>query len=165
MSDLRYKVTKLRHQSEWEFRVCAENAAGAGSFSESSQLMKVQDPLFPPAAPTNFKVVDTTRLSVSLEWNMPLYDGGSEIVGYVLEMAECVPDQDEEWKVYVKLYLNCKIHFKKFILRIFSVHQSNLIKSREFTVTGLKEGHEYMFRVFSANSMARSDTPAKVIWL
>lgn len=126
--------------------------------------MKVQDPLFPPAAPTNLRVTDTTRSSVSLAWNTPLYDGGSEIVGYLLEMAECVPDQDEEWKSYVIttwLQNSLRKFFSVFLSR---VHQSNLIRTREFTVTGLKEGREYMFRVFSANSMARSDTPAKVMF-
>lgn len=101
ITDLRYKATKLRPHSEWEFRVCAENAAGAGPFSEPSAMIKVQDPLFPPAAPGGFRITDTTRSSICLAWNTPLYDGGSAIVGYLLEMAECLPDQDEDWKKYV----------------------------------------------------------------
>lgn len=37
-----------------------------------------------------------------------------------------------------------------------------MIKSKEYTVTGLREGLEYNFRAFSVNTACQSETAAKV---
>lgn len=48
----------------------------------------------PPGAPTP-KVTDWSKSAVYLEWIPPLKDGGSKIIGYVVEYKE---EGQEEWK-------------------------------------------------------------------
>lgn len=43
--DTRQKVTGLTEDSEYQYRVCAFNAAGLGPFSEPSELYKALDPV------------------------------------------------------------------------------------------------------------------------
>lgn len=52
--DLRCKVPDLVENQEYEFRVCAENAAGCGPVSETSSFVLIQDPKYPPEQPLNF---------------------------------------------------------------------------------------------------------------
>jgi titin len=44
IKDLFYKVTDLKHESEYEFRVSAENKAGVGSPSPPSRTIAAKDP-------------------------------------------------------------------------------------------------------------------------
>nr|XP_039265200.1 titin-like [Styela clava] len=141
LSDLRYNVTSLRHLSYFEFRVCAENAAGLGAFSDASIPTKVQEPLYPPAAPARLRVTNITNCSISLAWSVPTYDGGCPIDGYILEMAESVTDEEENWE---------------------KVHKSKYIKAMEYNVVGLTKGREYIFRVFAVNEISESEVPAKI---
>lgn len=86
----------------------------------------------PPGPPTNLKVVDTTRNSITLGWGKPVYDGGAPIIGYVVEMRPKREDMspDEGWK-------RCNA-------------AAQLVR-REFTVTSLDENQEYEFRVCAQN--------------
>lgn len=61
-----------------------------------------------------------------MTWNPPKYDGGSEIINYVLES---------------RLIGTEKFH---------KVTQDNLL-SRKYTVKGLKEGDTYEYRVSAVN--------------
>uniref|UniRef100_A0A452HGV7 Titin n=1 Tax=Gopherus agassizii TaxID=38772 RepID=A0A452HGV7_9SAUR len=70
-----------------DHRVMAENAAGVGPPSAVSRLIKCREPVNPPSAPTVVKVTDTSKTSVSLEWTKPVFDGGMEIIGYIIEMS------------------------------------------------------------------------------
>ena len=144
LTDLRYRAVGLREHAEMEFRVAAENAAGCGPFSEPSSYLRVEDPVFTPASPTNFKVCDSTKTSISLTWKPPLYDGGSAVLGYILESNDCISKDDddevaEEWK---------------------KVHRSNYIAFTEFTVTGLTTGKEYNFRIFAVNGKGVGKEPS-----
>lgn len=84
----------------------------------------------PPSAP---RVVDTTKHSISLAWTKPMYDGGTDIIGYVLEMQEKDTDQ---W---------------------YRVHTKATIRNNEFTVTDLKMGQKYSFRVAAVNVKGMSE--------
>uniref|UniRef100_A0A8C5SPQ2 Fibronectin type-III domain-containing protein n=1 Tax=Laticauda laticaudata TaxID=8630 RepID=A0A8C5SPQ2_LATLA len=64
----------------------AENKAGVGPPSGVSRLIKCRDPVHPPGPPTVVKVIDTSKTSVTLEWTTPVFDGGLEIIGYIIEM-------------------------------------------------------------------------------
>uniref|UniRef100_A0A669ETX1 Titin n=1 Tax=Oreochromis niloticus TaxID=8128 RepID=A0A669ETX1_ORENI len=66
VTDLRFRVTGLTEDHEYEFRISAENAAGVGQPSPSTPYLKACDPTFEPGCPTNVHVVDTTRDSISL---------------------------------------------------------------------------------------------------
>lgn len=43
--DTRQKVTNLVENNEYQYRVCAINKAGAGNYSEASDLYKAYDPI------------------------------------------------------------------------------------------------------------------------
>lgn len=84
--------------------------------------------IFPavPERPEDLEVKEVTKNTVSLTWNPPKYDGGSEIINYVLES---------------RLIGTEKFH---------KVTNDNLL-SRKYTVKGLKEGDTYEYRVSAVN--------------
>ena len=139
LTDLRFRAMGLRPQAEMEFRVAAENNGGCGPFSEPSDYYCVQEPAFVPASPTNFKVCDSTKSSISLSWKPPLYDGGSSILGYLLESMDCGEEAKSDWK---------------------KVHKSTYLTCNEFTVTGLKNMNSYKFRLFAINALGKSEEAA-----
>uniref|UniRef100_A0A8D0DYE2 Titin n=1 Tax=Salvator merianae TaxID=96440 RepID=A0A8D0DYE2_SALMN len=128
VTDLRYKVSGLTEGHEYEYRIKAENAAGVSEPSPSSQFYKACDTVFKPGPPGNPRVLDTTKSSITIAWNKPIYDGGSEITGYMVETA--LPDEDE-WKI---------------------VTPPAGLKATSFTITNLKENQEYKIRIYAMNS-------------
>uniref|UniRef100_A0A8C3F649 Titin n=1 Tax=Chrysemys picta bellii TaxID=8478 RepID=A0A8C3F649_CHRPI len=119
--------------NEYEFQVMAENAAGVGPPSAVSRLIKCREPVNPPSAPTVVKVTDTSKTSVSLEWTTPVFDGGMEIIGYVIEM--CKADLGEWHKVNAETCIATK-----------------------YTVTDLEAGEHYKFRVSAVNGAGKGES-------
>uniref|UniRef100_A0A8B9BGK0 Titin n=1 Tax=Anser brachyrhynchus TaxID=132585 RepID=A0A8B9BGK0_9AVES len=129
ITDLRLRVTGLAEDHEYEFRVSAENAAGVGEPSQVSPYFKACDPIFKPGPPTNAHVVDTTKSSVTLGWSKPIYDGGCEIQGYLVEI--CKADEDE-WSL---------------------VTPQTGVRATRFEITKLVEHQEYKLRVCALNKV------------
>lgn len=77
-------------------------------------------------------MTDITRSSVSLCWTVPFNDGGSKIVGYVVERKVYSADEwdDNRW-------LKCNY---------------TTITENYFTVTGLSEAETYEYRVIAKNA-------------
>uniref|UniRef100_A0A672I806 Titin n=1 Tax=Salarias fasciatus TaxID=181472 RepID=A0A672I806_SALFA len=123
-------VTKLRKGYEYDFRVYAENAAGAGPVSEPSATFRAVDPLVVPSRPTKPKIVNSTKDSVSIVWKPPTDDGGAPILGYN------VPESPEDLARWVEAV--------------------PLTKSLEFTINGLKTDAEYEFCVKAINKIGSS---------
>ena len=77
-----FTSTQLTEGKEYEFRVCAVNAAGVGPPSEPSRPRKAVDPV---GIPRNVEILEITRSSVTLSWARPTHDGGSKLVSYIIE--------------------------------------------------------------------------------
>lgn len=133
ITENRFKVTNLTEGNEYEFHVMAENKAGAGPSSDISRLIKCREPVNPPGAPTIVRVTDTTKTSVSLEWTKPVFDGGMEIIGYIIE--KCKASLGDWHKVNVEACVNTK-----------------------YTVTDLEPGEEYKFRICAVNGAGKGDS-------
>uniref|UniRef100_A0A3Q3JRC5 Titin n=1 Tax=Monopterus albus TaxID=43700 RepID=A0A3Q3JRC5_MONAL len=129
VTDLRFRVTGLTEDHEYEFRVSAENAAGIGQPSPPTSYLKACDPTFEPGCPTNAHVVDTTKNSISLAWHRPIYDGGCEIQGYAVEITKA---DEEEWTICTP---------------------PSGVPATKFTITKLIEHQEYKVRICAINKL------------
>uniref|UniRef100_A0AAX7UFJ8 Titin n=1 Tax=Astatotilapia calliptera TaxID=8154 RepID=A0AAX7UFJ8_ASTCA len=89
------------------------------------------DPQFLPSPPAKPRIIDSTKTTVTLSWNKPLFDGGAPVTGYRVEYRKTL---DDEWIVGVQN-----------------------TKNTEFTVVGLSPGTEYVFVVKSINKIGVSE--------
>uniref|UniRef100_A0A3B3BZJ2 Titin n=1 Tax=Oryzias melastigma TaxID=30732 RepID=A0A3B3BZJ2_ORYME len=129
LTDLRFRVTGLTEDHDYEFRVSAENTAGVGLPSPVTPYLKACDPTFEPGSPTNVHLVDTTKDSICVAWQRPIYDGGCEIQGYAVEITKA---DEEEWIICTP---------------------STGINSTKFTIKKLIEHQEYKIRVCAINKL------------
>uniref|UniRef100_A0A672TGZ3 Titin n=1 Tax=Strigops habroptila TaxID=2489341 RepID=A0A672TGZ3_STRHB len=135
-------MTGLIENHDYEYRVSAENAAGLSEPSPPSIYYKACDPIYKPGPPNNPKVVDVTRSSVFLSWGKPIYDGGSEIQGYIVEKCDV---SDGEWAICTP---------------------PTGIKNTHMEVEKLVEKHEYKFRICAVNKAGvgeHADVPGSVV--
>lgn len=91
-----------------------------------------------PSTPINPEAIGTTHNSVDLTWQPPRHDGGSKILGYIVEYQKV---GDEEWKR--------------------ANHTPESCPETNYKVTGLQDGQSYKFRVIAVNVASESD-PAHV---
>lgn len=129
VTDLRFRVTGLTEDHEYEFRVSAENAAGVGQPSPATSYIKACDPTFEPGCPTNAHVVDTTKDTISLAWHRPIYDGGCDIQGYAVEITKA---DEEEWTICTP---------------------PSGVNATKYTITKLVEHQEYKVRICAINKL------------
>eukprot|EP00058_Branchiostoma_floridae_P020285 XP_002605775.1 hypothetical protein BRAFLDRAFT_121886 [Branchiostoma floridae] len=120
---------------EYEHRVSAVNAAGVGTPSEPTELVEIIDPV---DEPTELKVTEVSRNSVSLKWTRPLSDGGSRIVTYIIERRQ-MKDAEETW-------LLC--------------NDSN-VQDTNFTVGNLLTDEVIVFRVSARNAAGVVSKPSE----
>ncbi|XP_058467261.1 twitchin isoform X5 [Malaya genurostris] len=91
-----------------------------------------------PQPPVNVFALETTQDTVTLNWDPPKDDGGSEITGYSIEYKEFPSDN---WKMVYGTVPRCS-----------------------HTIKHLTENHEYIFRVRSENIYGSSEpTESKTI--
>ena len=97
--------------------------------------------MFKPGPPINAHIVDTTKNSITLAWGKPIYDGGSEILGYVVEICKA---DEEEWQI---------------------VTPQTGLKATRFEISKLTEHQEYKVRVCALNKVGlgeATDVPGTV---
>uniref|UniRef100_A0A9J7X3D7 Titin n=1 Tax=Cyprinus carpio carpio TaxID=630221 RepID=A0A9J7X3D7_CYPCA len=119
------KITKLKTGSEYQFRVIAENRYGKGAPLDSKTIV-VQYPYKPPGPPGTPYVKSATKDQMIIEWNEPVSDGGSSVIGYHLESKE-----------------RTSILWTKL--------NKTLITDTVFKICNLEEGIGYEFRVYAEN--------------
>lgn len=91
-----------------------------------------------PSPPVTPEIYDKTKDSVSLKWKMPRHDGRGRIFGYLVEYQK---PGSVEWVQANETPEQCP-----------DLH---------YVVTGLTDGQEYNFRIFTVNAAGKSD-PAYV---
>lgn len=154
------RVTKICPGTIYEFKVAAENAAGIGKFSKTSEEVLAIDAcgrlirsynhflinrnttawlmhvlfLEPPA---NVRISEITKNSVSLVWQKPPFDGGCKITGYMVERRDA---PNGRWT---------KANF------------TNVIETK-ITVSGLTQDQSYEFRVFAKNAAGSVSNPSLI---
>uniref|UniRef100_A0A8D2NN85 Titin n=1 Tax=Zonotrichia albicollis TaxID=44394 RepID=A0A8D2NN85_ZONAL len=131
--DMKYRVTGLFEGNTYEFRVFAENMVGLSKPSPSSDPIKASRPITPPGPPINPKLKDKTKESADLVWTKPLKDGGSPILGYIVE---CQKSGTTQWN---------------------RINKDELIRQCAFRVPGLIEGNEYKFRIKAVNIVGEGE--------
>uniref|UniRef100_A0A672I810 Titin n=1 Tax=Salarias fasciatus TaxID=181472 RepID=A0A672I810_SALFA len=120
-----FKVTRLKTGAEYQFRVIAENRYGKGASLDSKSIV-VQYPYKPPGPPGTPYVKSATKEMMIIEWNEPVNDGGSSVIGYHLESKE-----------------RSSILWNKL--------NKTLIADTQFKICNLEEGIGYEFRVYAEN--------------
>ena len=127
-----YTCTGLVTDSEYEFRVKAINAAGESRPSPPSQRFILKGKAQPPGPPGTPLVTKIGKNYVDLKWTVPIRDGGSRIIGYIVEK------HDSSSPLWMK------------------VTDYN-IQDLHCTVDGLTENMEYEFRVKAVNAIGPGD--------
>uniref|UniRef100_A0A8D2J9P1 Titin n=1 Tax=Varanus komodoensis TaxID=61221 RepID=A0A8D2J9P1_VARKO len=119
------KVSKLKTGSEYQFRISAENRYGKSTALDSKPVL-VQYPYKLPGPPGTPFVTTACKDSMIVQWNEPVNDGGSKVIGYHLER------KDKNSILWAKV-------------------NKTLIQDTKFKTEGLEEGLEYEFRVSAEN--------------
>lgn len=122
-----FEVFGLEPNHLYHFRVKAENQYGVGEPVQTDSPIKASFPFTVPDPPGKPTVVNIINNKVSLTWDRPIRDGGSEILGYSIEFQD---PSDGRWLI----------------------GSDHLVKGLSYTVTGLIEGKEYRFRVKAKNA-------------
>uniref|UniRef100_A0A7N8YP90 non-specific serine/threonine protein kinase n=1 Tax=Mastacembelus armatus TaxID=205130 RepID=A0A7N8YP90_9TELE len=130
--DLRYRVSGLFEGNSYEFRAFAENIAGISEPSPTSKPIKATRAITKPGPPANLKLKDWSKSHADICWTKPTRDGGSPILGYVVEAQKSGTAQ---WNRINK----------------------DLIKMCAYRVPGLIEGMEYRIRVRATNKVGDSE--------
>ncbi|KAL3088858.1 hypothetical protein niasHS_009150 [Heterodera schachtii] len=125
-----FKVQNLRDLGEYEFRVVAKNAAGWSKPSPPSDRIQLRQRYGPPGPPIQVHAQSIGPNWVTLTWQPPAEDGGSKLKGYVVEKREY---GHQQWEMATP----------------------DTCPLTEFTVPGLREFHDYEFRVIALNSHGR----------
>lgn len=122
-----YEIDELSEKISYFFRVSAENENGVGEPCETAEPIKATEK---PGTVKDLAMKDSSKTSVTLQWNKPDYDGGSIITDYIIEKKL---QGQEEWA------------------------PAGTNKHCEHEVTKLKELTDMFFRVCSRNEKGNSD--------
>ncbi|XP_072180962.1 twitchin-like [Diadema setosum] len=134
--DTTYTASRLKENSEYQFRVAAINKAGRGEFSRPSRMEVCRPPYDPPPPPDTPTVSNITPTSAVLSWSPPRHDGGSPITGYVIDKKD------------------------RYSTRWTKLDEVSA-RETEFTIRGLQEGNDYEYRVSAVNAagVGKPSTP------
>ncbi|XP_031619547.1 titin-like isoform X4 [Contarinia nasturtii] len=127
-------VKKLKQKTKYIFKICARNEAGVGLPLITDEPITVDDKITPPSPPQNLTAMSVTSKSVTLQWEPPLSNGGSDLTGYVVEKRLATLSSSIKWTRVVTLDSYCL----------------------QYCIDNLKEKSEYVFRVLAENEAGLS---------
>ncbi|KAL7833030.1 hypothetical protein SRHO_G00300480 [Serrasalmus rhombeus] len=122
-----FRDRNVSHGKRYTYRIYAENPEGIGDPLETDNIMA--GTLIFPDPPAPPKVVSAFKNCVNLEWTPPTKDGGTELLGYLLEKRK---KDTNQW-----VALN---------------PANEPIKALKYAVKEVSEGSEYEFRVSAINA-------------
>lgn len=156
------QIKNLKQKTKYIFKICARNEAGLSPPLITDDAITVSDQiskyirfdhhllallgdhstktnsyihyLAPPSPPQNLTPTSVTSKSVTLQWETPLSDGGSELTGYVVEKRLATLSSSIKWTRVVTLDTYCT----------------------QYCIDNLKEKSEYVFRVLAENEAGLS---------
>ena len=88
----------------------------------------------PPSPPVLPEAIDKTKDTVSLKWQLPRHDGKGKIFGYLVEYQKV---GEKEWAKANETPETCP--------------------DINYVVTGLTDGQDYNFRIFTVNAAGNSE--------
>jgi Ca2+-binding RTX toxin-like protein len=129
-----FAVSSLQPGTKYCFKVSAKNSVG---FSPAASVLTLVTDGNAPSAPTGLGVKPSAT-SVKLTWSQAPVLDGSPVRNYVVEFSK---DGGATWNLVRK----------------------SVSTSKSLTVTGLKRGSTYQFRVASVNDVGTSDSSAALV--
>ncbi len=149
----RAAIRDLAEGCQYTVQIFAENTEGLSEPLELDEPIQPKKPLGPPQPPASFECIGVDTDSVTLQWESPLDDGGSQVRSYKLEICEKGRRANIDTRAWTVLSED-----------ISSIDSS-------FCANRLKEGHEYLFRISALNEkgfsepkvLEKSVTPRKLI--
>ncbi len=130
-----FSHANLSPNTTYTYRVSAINAIGtSGPSNEASATTAVPKTITIPGPPTGLNAKFITSGQINLSWDAPTNDGGSQIIGYKIEVRE---DSGS-----------------------FTLLSANTGKITSYSQTGIREGKTYSYRVYAINSAGTSLTSA-----
>ncbi len=130
---LSVSLTGLLPGSSYLVRVAPTNAVGSENFTSASFTTVRRN----PDSPQNLSVVNISSTSLSLQWQLPVSNGGSSILDYKVEVSG---DSGTTWTVI----------------------QHSASNNLGFDVSNLLKNHAYKFRVSAVNIIGVGN-PSEVV--
>uniref|UniRef100_A0A3B1K1B2 Myomesin 3 n=1 Tax=Astyanax mexicanus TaxID=7994 RepID=A0A3B1K1B2_ASTMX len=91
-----YKVSALLEGHYYQFRLFASNVIGLSKPSQPSEAFLCEPWTMPePGCPYDLELREVRRESLVVMWAEPLYQGQSQITGYVVEISQ--GEESEDW--------------------------------------------------------------------
>lgn len=84
-SEPQVDVSGLTPGNEYRFRVSAVNSEGESLPLLGEDAVKAKNPFDEPGKPENLRPTDWDKNHIDLAWTPPIADGGSPIIGYIVE--------------------------------------------------------------------------------
>ncbi|XP_051820852.1 immunoglobulin superfamily member 22 [Antechinus flavipes] len=120
-----FSTNKVEEGKAYQFRIRAVNSEGVSDPLETEEVF-AGNPIEPPGLSSQPQVSDVTKEAVTITWNPPAQDGGSPVLGYIVERR--------------KKGSNLWVPVNK-----------DPIQDTKCKVDGLLEDTEYEFRVIAVN--------------
>lgn len=99
----RYKIEGFRKGHVLRIRIRAANRVGESEPASIADRITMKNPWTAPSPPRDPEVIDWTETTLSVQWKTPESDGGSPILGYVVEYKEKMAST---WKSYFEADAN-----------------------------------------------------------